>query len=434
MRLRVIPCRPALIWPTLALLLFLSGPVRAFDLAECRDQVGPGDAGLRCLLWDLAAWTQAANGDDDERTTGRVQLGERLWGEARFDVGALEAAWPVRVRLTVHKGAGEGDPAIAQWTDHGLDGLQPDDQDDVFPSPDASPPLPAFAGSPAAGSDAEPNRVYRAWIEALSRSLEKQPVHGPVDWTQEAPGLEYGRFTAFRYIRLGMNLIHLVRFDPARFGLEPLSLQNSEENDRVLGISEWARHAPQAAALFNSGQYYSDYRYIGLLIKDGAHLGTGLHPKWKGLLLSGGPRAAGVPSTTIHDLDEAPFDPNRTPYRHVVQSYMLLGRDGRPRVRRSDNQASRTVVAQDRRGRIVVVMVPGAATLHELALLLRQSGLEIEKAIGLDGGFEAQLLFRSSSGILAYHGSWAVTRDRRYHQEGLALALPSVLAVVPLSP
>jgi uncharacterized protein YigE (DUF2233 family) len=58
--------------------------------------------------------------------------------------------------------------------------------------------------------------------------------------------------------------------------------------------------------------------------------------------------------------------------------------------------ARRTVVAQDRRGRILILVAPrGALSLHELARFLVESDLDLDAALNLDGGFSTGLWVRA---------------------------------------
>jgi hypothetical protein len=168
------------------------------------------------------------------------------------------------------------------------------------------------------------------------------------------------------------------------------------------------------------------------LAKDDRRLGSGLHPQWKALLVSE-PRDGkpDVPPAAIIDLEKEAFDWDGRPYRNVMQSFMLLDRDGRIRVRQTDSLASRTVLAQDRGGRILVVFVPGACTLYELAQLLKSADLDIEQAMSLDGGFEAQLSIGQGDARSALYGSWVVNDRRQVHIESLKVPLPTVVAVIP---
>ena len=99
--------------------------------------------------------------------------------------------------------------------------------------------------------------------------------------------------------------------------------------------------------------------------------------------------------------------------------------EGKKRVGQSEKIASRTAVARDRTGRIYVLWAQGPYSLWRLADILDRSGLEIDRAITMDGGGEAQLAIRLAD-----------TYKRVAGVTGLGLlrgpvALPAVIAVHP---
>jgi len=64
---------------------------------------------------------------------------------------------------------------------------------------------------------------------------------------------------------------------------------------------------------------------------------------------------------------------------------MLVDDHGRVRVRDTEKAACRTAIAQDRDGRMLVLVTEGAVTLADLARYLAKSDLHIARAMNLDG-------------------------------------------------
>jgi len=387
---------------------------------------------IRCALWELVGFTRPQSSTGSERGTGPVILGAGRWAQGEVAVEFLATSWPDRIKISFFEGQGKDSRITEKVIDQGLNGLSPRDAQDSFlrfVSPQESTDL---------LNTAEPNLLEMVNREYLAKVLEllaalkgRESLHPPVTWQEIAPGLELAKLKLFRFIRLGENEIIVVRIDPDRFHLIPYSFQEIHEA-RPLSIEEWAGVLPQSGLLVNAGFFYPDYRHLGLLLKKGHRWGSSWHSTWKGLFLSGGPRGnREQPSALILDLEKEPFDPENTVYPYALQSFMLLDRDGRPRVKQTDSLASRTAVAQDFEGRILFIFVPGACTLYELALLLRTSDLGIKQAMCLDGGFEAQLFVRTEPEVLALYGSWVVNENRRYHNLKLKLPLPAVIAAVP---
>ncbi|MEW6262958.1 MAG: phosphodiester glycosidase family protein [Thermodesulfobacteriota bacterium] len=412
----------------------IAQPLAAADLPSCEEPALSLPEKIRCELWRLTGFMRAPDLDNLKRTTGPVILGPDRWFQVEADQDQLRSSWPDVVRITFFSGQpGQGRPTEA-IRDHGLNGFTGDDPGDAYRR--------YINGEESKNllSDLEPtllpglNQEYWDRLNLVLEALEKRSnVISPWVWQRLAAGLELGRATALRYIRLGDSSLTVLRFEPEFFSLVPKSHQEYEDK-KLLDIEGWAARSPEAAALFNAGQYYPDKRYIGLLLKDGVDWGTGIHPVWKAMLLSGGPLGGpALPLTRILDMQFHPFTQADNPYRYALQSFMLLDANGFIRVRRTDSLASRTAVAQDDRGRMLVIFVSGACTLQELAQLLLRSDLGIKQALALDGGFQSQLYARNVPKDLVAYGAWVVSDRNQYYLPTFKLPIPAVIALVPLT-
>ena len=98
-------------------------------------------------------------------------------------------------------------------------------------------------------------------------------------------------------------------------------------------------------------------------------------------------------------LAQKPYDPAE-PLRGALQSFPLLvipgGEIGFPRELEDNQRARRTVIGQDREGRILFLVASlGHVTLHELSVYLAESDLGLDLAMNLDGGPSSGLLLSS---------------------------------------
>ena len=402
------------------------------DLSECRANSTDTLTNIRCGLWTLAGLTRPVAGRPDRRTSGAVRIDLNRWAEVEIIYETLRSPWPDEIRLFLYQLLDGEKKPLMEIRDYGLDGLSPRENRDRFMRYEQKGRVPRIPLDPDAKSLMEVNRDYLRGIKDVLTALEaKSSPHTPVTWKKTAKGLELGKCRALRYIRRGSNELILLRVDPHRFDLVPFSHQESGVGEPAT-VENWAGRLPRAAAVFNSGQYYPDNKYIGMMLKDGRDLGTLRHPNWKALLLSGGPGDDPAhPPSEVLDLLFDSYDSSRTTYRYVVQSFMLLDHRGVGRVRESVRLASRTVLAQDGKGRLIVLFIPGACTLHELALLIKHSSLKIKKAMCLDGGLEAQLLVRDRPRDLAAYGGWVVNERTQIHTQWFKPLLPAVIAVMP---
>ncbi len=183
-------------------------------------------------------------------------------------------------------------------------------------------------------------------------------------------------------------------------------------------------------ALFNAGQYYPDYSYMGLLIHQGRPIKGRLHPLFQAILVAE-PVEERPPRARIIDLANDAFDPRKPAYLEAAQSFMLLDRAGSIRVQKTLNVANRTVVAEGRDGRLWIFVTRGGYTLWELGEVLRSSPFPIAQAMSMDGGDEAQLLVRVGGFLYDSMGPWDAAEGTGQPGPRARTPLPTVVGVFP---
>lgn len=253
-----------------------------------------------------------------------------------------------------------------------------------------------------------------------------QTVRSP-HWTHVAPGIEFGTLNGEPWCRAGSSTVALLRLDPelARIGMRHYAREGGRRPPR---LDEWMARSGAIAA-FNAGQYYPDFAYMGLFVSDGEVVSRRLHPGFRGALVAE-PAGDSARRARVIDLERDPLDPARLAWREVAQSFMLFERGGGERVRRSEQVAARTAVGEDAHGRIVVAVSEGGYTLWEFAQMLQRAPLDLEHALSMDGGREAQLLVRGERMRYASFGAWSRSREA---PDGAAdqVPLPAVVVVTP---
>ena len=278
------------------------------------------------------------------------------------------------------------------------------------------------------GEDAEnaPEALTRLAETLVGRLLERPRVER-FTWRPAAPGFDWARTEIIYGARFGPNDLYLARFDPARYVFKPY---HESEFPAPVNLSGWGERFPSLPALINAGQFYPDRRYMGRLRRDGLEISPADHGRWRGFLVSV-PRTKPYrgPASTIIDQENPKQGLTPEDYLNVMQSFMLLDRGGRIRVRDTANLAARAAVAEDQEGRLLLVMTPAAMSLHDLALALKD--LKMVQALGLDGGFEGQFLWRRDGETFQATGQYSISPGRAFHLPGYHPTLPAVLAVEP---
>lgn len=274
-----------------------------------------------------------------------------------------------------------------------------------------------------------PRRVPVGRIAALAAVgvgafLVTQRVTGPRFRTLR-PGLEFAIVRGEPFCRRGSAEIAVLRLDPARYRLR-VHHYTSEPDRTPLDALEWQRRTG-ALAIFNAGQYYPDYSYMGLLVSNGEIVSPRLHPDYKAALVAS--MVQGQPRARVVDLEREPLDPRKPGWREVAQSFMLLDRSGRLRARKSGLIAKRTIVADDAEGRLLVITTEGAYTLHEFAALIQKLPLGVRQAMCMDGGQEAELAVSVGGFRYASFGRW----DQAGRDPGLTAVMVPLPAAISIS-
>ncbi len=265
-------------------------------------------------------------------------------------------------------------------------------------------------------------------LAALAAASPARAAEDP--WKPVAPGLEFRILDAGTGARKGPSTIGVLRADPGLWRLDLFHLSEPAAAGIARDVDGWQR-LTGAAAVLNAGQYYPDKLPMGIFLKEGRNLGTKLHAQWKGLLAGEPSGGASAPRIDIMDLERDIFLPQSSSYRVAMQSFMLLDRNGRKRVRRSDWHASRSAAAMDRSGRLLMLHTDGAWTLWELADWLSRSGLDVREALAMDGGYEAQMCVRAGSFSYVSYGGWHVDDRGDHSLPGFRAKLPAVVALFP---
>jgi len=161
-------------------------------------------------------------------------------------------------------------------------------------------------------------------------------------------------------------------------------------------VSAWAGLL-QPLLVVNGGYFTPENETVGLLISDGRAWGTSYGDFAGMFAVNPSPLEE---KASVRWLRDQPYDPNE-PLIEALQSFPVLvkpgGVMGFPANADDGRPSRRTVVAQDRQGRILFIVAPrGYLSLHGLARFLADSDLDLDVALNLDGGFSTGLWLRTN--------------------------------------
>ena len=244
-------------------------------------------------------------------------------------------------------------------------------------------------------------------------------------WRELAPGIEFATLRGEPWCRRGPAAIAVLRLDPERVRLRVHHFSQTG-SARPLDVVEWQQRT-HAVAVFNAGQFYPDFRYMGLLASGGRWLSRRAHPGFQAVLVADR-RARGGGGARVLDLPDPGHASDSLAWREVAQSFMLFDSTGTLRVRRSERIANRTVVAEDKHRRILVLVSEGSYTLADFAFVLQKSPLQLKHAMSMDGGHEAELVVSRGAFRYASFGPWLDAKDHP-NLVNARTPLPAVISV-----
>ncbi|GAB4556176.1 MAG: hypothetical protein OHK0023_28250 [Anaerolineae bacterium] len=250
----------------------------------------------------------------------------------------------------------------------------------IFPTRVQGSPIPTFPG----GSIATPT-VPIGFPTPTSGPQEVPPGWNPIQgWT----GVIWRTFT-FRNA-FGQNVgVFVARANPAQVNFRVHYIRGQTRT-----IQQWAQALPGAAMIINMNYYDANNNPLGLTVADGQVSGAIINRTDAGLFQVVG----GVPR--VRSLWLEPFRPGET-FEQASQAFPILMSYGyvapiNPDV--AQVRAARTVLAQDRQGRILTIITMYAGvTLSEMANWLGNSGLDIQFALNMDGGGSTALYLNVNS-------------------------------------
>jgi uncharacterized protein YigE (DUF2233 family) len=247
----------------------------------------------------------------------------------------------------------------------------------------AGTPFPTYAGVVNPGVTNVP--VFTPSIPTPTpRPGATSPPVNTGGWTQLANGVEQ-RNLSMNTAQGAINVV-AVRIDPARMAFAAYYTPGE-----LHSLSEWRGALPTAFFLVNGNYFDPSNKAVGLVISNSNNYQGYINRADSGLfqVQNGAPR--------VRSLWLEPYNAQTERLEQAVQGFPILAARGQaaPIAQDYNQQPSRrTVVANDRTGRILFIITPiGGCTLTEMAnWLVSASGLDIDMALNLDGGRSTQMV------------------------------------------
>jgi exopolysaccharide biosynthesis protein len=236
------------------------------------------------------------------------------------------------------------------------------------------------AETPSAAATISPSAIdLTAITQTHAAAASETPPAVDSGWVILQEGLERRRITRQDTGMEPVEEITILRIDPEEFAFEvaydpvgkELAAWQSETGTEVVVNGGYFRR--------EQGEFVPD----GLIISGGQAIGES-YGDFAGMF------AVGEAGPELRWLKRTPYDPAE-PLRAALQCFPILikpgGESGFPAERDDGIRARRTVIGQDRNGRILILVeTQGFFTLRQLSVELHQGDLDLDIAMNLDGG------------------------------------------------
>ncbi len=213
-------------------------------------------------------------------------------------------------------------------------------------------------------------------------------------WIAVAPGVEY-QVVRVQPLNQSAFDMHIVRFDPTL-----VEFRAHYRPDDPYNFLQWQAALDDSVLVFvNANFFREDYSALGLVVVDGVTYGGNLDG------FGGMFQVEYDGSVRVRSLVGEPY--RGEAMWQAIQSFPMLIEPGSQPSRTGagfDDLARRSVIAQDRSGRILLMNTGllGETSFNDLQAWLQNSSLDLDAAFALDGGKSAAMYVRGQQSIPAF--------------------------------
>ncbi|MBA4394565.1 MAG: hypothetical protein C0407_13520 [Desulfobacca sp.] len=254
---------------------------------------------------------------------------------------------------------------------------------------------------------------------------EEKATSPGIRWQTLSSGLLFYRWEV-RSPNSPVNIITILRIDPDLWSFKVFFNRDPKT------IKEWQQKTG-AGVICNGGFYQENFEPVGRILSNGISLGPFKNRHMKGMFLSEPKKGfENLAKATLIDLKNTKSEEQISSYDQGIQSFpILLDPQGQVRVNPSSFQATRTVIAQDGKGFIyILVSEKPNFTLYTLGHYLKTLPFGFRFILNLDGGARTQLLVQIKEFKYLFTGLEEKSETTRLLFPE-PLKLPSVIGIFP---
>jgi hypothetical protein len=254
---------------------------------------------------------------------------------------------------------------------------------------------------------------------------EDQAAELSHQWQILATGLELGIFLAPQLSDAGDSLIRVLRIDPQYFELKLLNA-SATESGRLSSAKEWCRDNRLVAAI-NASMFQTDYKTSVSLMRTQNHVNNRRLSKDM-TILAFDRKNPGVPLVKIIDRQCDDFENWKQRYGTLIQSIRMISCTGRNVWSHQPQKWSTASIGMDKQGWILFIHVRSPYSTHDLINILKMLPIDIDRAMYVEGGPQAQLYVRSGDQEHEFVGGYS-TNNNKTIENPFSWSIPNVVGI-----
>ncbi len=256
-----------------------------------------------------------------------------------------------------------------------------------------------------------------------------------IKWTRIHKKIFYAKVNVYRGNEI-IDRVNIIKIAPDGYTFRLLDMHDNSGKMILKNIENW-QEASGALVVFNGSYYNEEFKPATAVVADGKSRNNFGEVKKGAVFVASPGKKSGLPEADIIDLYGNPVNMKSLHYMTAVQSYpVLLDKQGRIPVLKSDWRANRTVIAKDKAGNILLFVTEGTQkyysfTLYEMAEWIKNCELDVKMAVNLDGGYESELCIKTNNFAYTTYGQWELNENGDISKPGIKMWLPFAIAVFP---
>ena len=247
--------------------------------------------------------------------------------------------------------------------------------------------------------------VVSAGADQQTRATGSNP---DTDWQKLSDGLELGFFHSPQPSETGDSMIRVLRIEPDRYRLKLLNASASDKG-RPLSAKEWCRQNGLVAAI-NASMFQADLKASVSLMRTKNHINNPRLSKKYKAILAFDRQSPDVPPVKIIDIDRQCEDFNiwEKKYKTLIQNYRMISCKGKNVWAPQTQKVSTAAIAVDHLGRVLFIHVGSLYSTHDLINILKKLPLNIDRAMYVEGGPQAQLYINIGTHEYEFVGNYKI--------------------------